>query len=393
MVGKKVVYNTTRMRVSFPIQYHAPCATRHAPRAMRSQGVALLLTVALATILQASDLRNFEDAGLRAVQFVNAREGWAAGDEGAIWHTLDGGATWDRQQTGVRASLRSLHFFDSFAGWAAGREELPHGAGSVGILLFTRDGGVKWQRGTFNAMPGLNCVRFTDTRTGYAAGDGTDQFPTGLFQTGDGGRSWQAVPGPRCTTWLAADFLSGGGGALCGSWNRLATLGDGKVTVSAADTLGGRNLHGLQLAGKNGAAVGQGAMVLLSDGTSGTAWSIADLKDLPREVRRNWDFHAVHCVGSHIWVAGRPGSVIVHSGDRGNNWEVQRTGQPIPLQGIWFIDEQHGWAVGELGTILATRDGGKSWNVQRTGRPACCRSFHSCPGQRTAGGYHCQAWR
>src|SRR5262249_40158710 len=33
----------------------------------------------------------------------------------------------------------------------------------------------------------------------------------------------------------------------------------------------------------------------------------------------------------------------------------------------YFTDENTGWAVGELGTVLGTRDGGKTWKVQRRG--------------------------
>ena len=32
-----------------------------------------------------------------------------------------------------------------------------------------------------------------------------------------------------------------------------------------------------------------------------------------------------------------------------------------------FVDDQHGWAAGELGTILATADGGRTWQRQRAG--------------------------
>src|SRR5437870_10754633 len=92
-----------------------------------------------------ADLPHYDDATLRAVHFIDDKEGWAAGDEGVIWHTLDGGGTWARQPTGVRASLRGLFFQSAEVGWAVGREELPYG-GSAGVLLFTRDGGLKWQR-------------------------------------------------------------------------------------------------------------------------------------------------------------------------------------------------------------------------------------------------------
>ena len=69
----------------------------------------------------------FGDAGLHAVQFVDAREGWACGDDGAVWHSIDGGKAWERQTTGTRASLRGLHFVNPYCGWAVGRTDAPGG--------------------------------------------------------------------------------------------------------------------------------------------------------------------------------------------------------------------------------------------------------------------------
>jgi photosystem II stability/assembly factor-like uncharacterized protein len=340
----------------------------------------LLAALLLPPAARAGELRNFEDAALHAVQFVDANEGWAAGDDGVIWHTIDGGRNWERQPTGVRASLRSLCFVNPFTGWAAGREELPNGAGSVGVLLYTQDGGVAWRRVLLNALPGLNVVRFVDEKTGYVAGDGSDLHPSGLFTTTDGGRTWHPVTGPRCTSWLAADF-GPEGGALAGAWNRLATLRGGQVRLADVDALGGRSLRGLQLRGKRGVAVGQGGLVLRSDGTAGSTWSYADL-GLPPAVLAAWDFHAVGGAGDDVWVVGRPGSAVLHSPDGGTRWEVRLTGQPLPLSGVFFLDAQHGWAVGELGSVLATADGGKTWQVQRRGGQ---RAAVLCVHARAAG--------
>src|SRR5438309_10160041 len=138
-------------------------------RLMRPVFLACALGAALALPARAKDLRYFNDAALHAVQFVDADEGWAVGDEGVVWHTIDGGKTWERQPTGVRASLRAVQFQSPYIGWVAGREELPDG-GSVGVLLYTRDGGLKWQRLLANALPGLNCLRFADAQNGFALG-------------------------------------------------------------------------------------------------------------------------------------------------------------------------------------------------------------------------------
>ena len=65
----------------------------------------------------------FDDAGIHAVQFIDQSEGWAVGDDGVIWHSIDGGKTWERQKTGTRASLRGVHFQTPYTGWAVGRIE------------------------------------------------------------------------------------------------------------------------------------------------------------------------------------------------------------------------------------------------------------------------------
>ena len=121
---------------------------------MRPIILALVTSILVAPAARADELRHFEDAALRAVQFVDKDEGWTVGDEGVIWHTINGGKTWERQASGVVASLRSIHFLNPYTGWVTGREELPNGSASVGILLFTQDGGLTWRRTTLNSFPG-----------------------------------------------------------------------------------------------------------------------------------------------------------------------------------------------------------------------------------------------
>ncbi len=331
---------------------------------MRPRVCALLvLLLALPARLPAAELQHFDDASLNAIQFVDGREGWAVGDEGVIWHTIDGGQIWERQSTGVNASLRSIAFLNLTFGWVVGREELP-GGGSTGVLLCTEDG-CKWQRVLANTLPGLNVVRFANEKVGYLAGDGSDHHPTGTYSTDDSGADWKAVPGPRCSSWYGAAVTEQGTAVLAGAWNRMATAQPNRVLVKDSDVLGGRSLRGVHFVGNRGVAVGQGGLILVCDRSSGKEeWHPFQM---PPEYQANLDLYAVHGVGSHFWAVGRPGSVVLHSKDSGDHWELLPTRQSVPLNSVFFINEHQGWACGELGTILVTADGGKSWRVQKRG--------------------------
>src|SRR5918912_521079 len=42
-------------------------------------------------------------------------------------------------------------------------------------------------------------------------------------------------------------------------------------------------------------------------------------------------------------------------------WTKQRSGSLAWLHAVYFLDENHGWAVGTKGVLLATDDGGETW--------------------------------
>ncbi|MGF1580143.1 MAG: WD40/YVTN/BNR-like repeat-containing protein, partial [Gemmataceae bacterium] len=315
----------------------------------------------------AHEQRFFDDATLHAVQFLpNAKQGWAVGDEGVVWHTVDGGKVWARQPTGTRASLRSVCFLNANVGWIVGREELPTKGMSTGVILYTRDGGANWTRFLENEMPGMNRIRFIDGKTGFLMGDATSRFPSGLYKTTTGGRDWRKVGGTRATSWLDGDFDKADVGALVGEWSQMAKLRQSGVIGVKPERLEGRSIRAIRMFdNKHTVAVGDGGFVLLSQ-TKGSGWALAKTK-LSDQVKKNIDFRAVDALANQIWVVGRPGSVVFHSRDSGETWTFHKTDHPLPLNGIYFIDGRRGWAVGELGSILVTKDGGRTWKVQRQG--------------------------
>ncbi|MGL6094568.1 MAG: hypothetical protein ACRC7O_02050, partial [Fimbriiglobus sp.] len=63
-------------------------------------------------------------------------------------------------------------------------------------------------------------------------------------------------------------------------------------------------------------------------------------------------------------------------------WDVQKTSVPVPVNGLFLLDEQTGWAVGDLGTILGTTDGGKTWQVLKCGGQRAGLLFAHARGDR-----------
>lgn len=360
--------------------------------------LAVAVLAASAAAASAQPAIPFEDAAVHAVQFIDKSEGWAVGDDGVIWHSIDGGAHWERQKSGTRASLRGIHFLTPYTGWAVGRLESP-GGGSVGVMLHTTDGGLKWEQAGLNVLPGLHAVRFFDARAGFVCGDGTDAFPSGIFGTADGGKTWRPVPGPRVPGWRSMDFQHSQAGAVVGAWSKLGTLRGGAFAEADVDPLGGRTIHGVKFGPQKGFAVGDGG-ALLTSSDGGRKWGAVNVGLSPAALAC-CDFKCVAAVGPHVWVAGRPGSMLLHSPDHGKTWEVVKTTLAGPINGMFFLDETTGWLVGELGTIAGTVDGGKTWKVQRLGGQRTAALFVHAHGNSTplevmaqlgyADGYLCAA--
>lgn len=344
---------------------------------MRHPRLAALALVVLAAPAAAAPPVPFDDAAVHALQFIDQSEGWAVGDDGVVWHSIDGGATWERQKTGTRAGLRAVHFQTPYTGWAVGRLDQPGGV-SVGVMLKTTDGGLKWEEVGTNVMPGLHGVRFFDEKTGFVCGDGTDAFPSGLFGTADGGVSWRPVAGPRAPGWRAADFTTPKSGIVGGAWAKLGTVRDGVYADADLDPLGGRSIHAVKAMPGQHYAVGDGGLVLSS--CDGVKWGSVNLGLSPAALA-NCDFRCVAAHGQQVWVGGRPGSVVLHSGDGGKTWDVQKTGLSAAVHAVHFLDDQTGWLAGEFGTIAGTTDGGKTWKVQRAGGQRAAALFIHAHGR------------
>src|SRR5690606_38761159 len=256
-----------------------------------------------------------DDATLRDVAFVDAKTGWVVGDRGVVLATDDGGRHWHRQEVPLDAPLLGVHFADLQRGWIVGGDSTLYSHRTRGVVLRTIDGGITWQTPAADTLPRLTSVKFFDAATGLATGYSSAFYPSGLFATQDGGKSWQPIPAPERATWLAADFSDPASGTLSGMAGQQGVVNNRELQISLATSVDGRQARDICLtSATDGWLVGDaGRIARTTDG--GATWQPIANPPLPTTASGMFDWHSVYADGQNVWIAGTPGTAIAHSSD------------------------------------------------------------------------------
>lgn len=315
--------------------------------------------------------RNFpeqkNDARLNDVCFVSPTQGWAVGDRGVVWKTADAGANWVLAETPTDANLFGVSFLDENYGLAVGGRVNPTSHAGQGVVLRTIDGGLTWGEVPTAAFPILRDVKIIDEEYAWIAGDSSDLYPSGLFFSTDTGVEWIRVDGNKRGGWSSALY------------DPIEQLGVGVTTEGDV-----QGVDGAQAEQKPLSLGTRRARDVVYDGTTQRAWVVGDQGltlvssdfgdnwsqtpgGFPNESQNYFDLSGVVALDGFVGVVGTPGSLFFYSDDGGNVWNAAPTGVNTPLRKAAFIDRNNGWAVGDLGVIVATNDGGRTWKLQRSG--------------------------
>jgi len=315
---------------------------------------------------------------LMDVQFIG-EHGWAVGAMGTILRTEDGGTAWQRVPLDSDADLYRVDFVNAQEGWAAGgrirnadtNESMRHDKrGGYAYIYHTTDGGKTWECQFGERGRHLFGLDFVNEDLGYACGERGY-----LLKTTDGGEHWNVLPTTGTMNWLyGMTFPDENTGFAVGLNETVIRTTDGGKTWTTLDGTADTRMYGfspiyrdVSFNGNTGCIVGQNGAVLISHDL-GATWAPAATyyKD---EIRELMDLRSVQFVSPQRgYAVGELGSKILMTDDGGRNWVYRSTGGTEWLRAIWAEPSGRLIATGEREKIIASRDQGLNWN-QLHGEP------------------------
>ena len=269
------------------------------------------------------------------IQFLNENQGWAVNGWGQIYHSPDGGETWEMQFEQTNSHFRSVGFFDELNGWVGNVGEGEFGATDSTNLYYTEDGGVSWF--PFNDFTGplpkgLCGIQVISDSVLYAVG--RVRGPGFFVKTSDKGVNW--------TSYSFNQYVS------------VAGLID--LHFFSPDT---GFIVGLTDADHN-----QSRGIVLKTTDGGETWMPVHISSRLGEWA--WKIHFPSNDVGYVSLQRNYESPIyfLKTVDGGATWdEMLFMNDYYFIQGIGFIDENLGWMGGNSSyPTFVTTDGGHNWS-------------------------------
>jgi hypothetical protein len=288
------------------------------------------------------------------IAFPTAKIGYAAGEQGEVFKTTDGGISW----TQLTLSNAANDYF--YGVYAVTTEKIAisgfydASSGAYGVFRWSEDGGRTWTNDMSPGPQWLQQVRFLKGTDGVmmplaAAGSS----PTKAEYTTTGGAkvsNWKSAVANPSGAWFDPQF---------------SLLGDSHTRASGIN--------------------------FCTSLTGGSKWSCTASVDSVFD-------GPVFFLNDHDgWVGGGEISPSVEgwlhvTTNGGKTWSVRTLDGPWPIRSILFLNSKTGWAGGgdvytDVGGIYFTTDGGNTWSVDATTNS----EMGSCAQHTISGGHH-QLW-
>ena len=280
------------------------------------------------------------------ITFINENEGWYVNGYGSIYHTKNGGETWEKQLEKKGTFFRCIAFVDSLVGFAGtvGTDYFPDVADTI-PLYGTKDGGKTWRSVSYTGayVKGLCAIDIVKEqfinhgKTDYKIhiyGVGRVGSPANMMVSHDGGATWTSNSmNNDCKMLFDIKMFDKNNGIVCAA-------SDEDLEKSNA--------------------------LILKTSDGGKTWKKVYQSNRPFEGTWKASFPTMEVGYVTIQSYNPDPNVkqqrIAKTTDGGETWNEINLVEDAGARefGIGFIDENHGF-VGTMNSGYETKDGGKTW--------------------------------
>lgn len=267
------------------------------------------------------------DVSLKYISFINNNDGYIELSPDSLYlKTTNGGENWYYQSTGTK--VNKMFFISSNEGWAVG---------DSGKILKTIDGGLSWNLKPSNTTVNLVNLSFIDENNGWCTGDNGY-----LLITNDGGENWLSQNVGSDNNYTQVLFTDPNNGWVITDGSEILKTDDGGYNWNFQNNPLVDNLQKLFfLNNQIGWGIyGNNQIIKTTDG--GNNWVLINTG-----YTNITDIYFVDNLNG--WAAG---DIIIYTDDGGYTWYQQGNITKNKINGLYFKNYNHGWAIGDKGTIL-----------------------------------------
>ncbi|MBL8051393.1 MAG: hypothetical protein JNM46_09235 [Anaerolineales bacterium] len=320
-----------------------PLATATAEEALASPEA--LTTIESTPLPEISSAPLIDSPSIINIEMIDERNGWGVTEEEII-RSDDGGVTWynvtppDLRETGYSVFT---YFLDENNAWVqiADNNNYPF----VGFLYRTRDGGLTWQE--FETPFSAGDLEFIDENNGWILADlgiGAGSMAVSVFQTNNGGETWERV-------YTNDPNLEGSGDTL--------PLGGIKVLLTPLD---------MQTAWIGGVVYANGTIYLFRTDDGGGTWVNIEDIELPSGSQNSQiTVEKIHFVSATQGIlvlrvtSTNQRTLIFSTDDGGTTWQAFPTN--IPEAGLLEIPSEQEIVFYSSDQFYVTKDAGVTFDI------------------------------
>ena len=267
------------------------------------------------------------------VSFGSASTGIAAGGNGTMLRTTDGGATWSLLSSGTTNDLFGVSMPDASQAVAVGAN---------GAILTTASGGTSW---TDHSVVGqtLRSVRHLTSTTVVAVGDGGR-----ILRSTDSGANWTTPASPTTNSLFGLSFANASAGMAVGGNGTILKTTDGGQTWTSLSSGSGFELRGVWMFDPTTAVVVGGGTTVLRTTDGGASWI-----PINSGAAAYWLYDVAFSDRNAGVLCGGNGT-LMRTTDGGLSWVSQKPGTFNELSHIFTNSYNRVTVVGSFGTVLSS---------------------------------------